>query len=255
MARPGAADRAAVAVAVAVGSTGGGSGRGGTMGGGSSGAGGTGVNTLPFSFFIGADVTDQEPQPIATRGNLVTTMKSHGFNYIRLRTFVDPKASDGYDKNNGYDDIAHTVDFGKQIKDAGMGLLVDFHYSDNWADPGKQCVPVPWYGYTTIATLSTAAARLHEGRDPEAGRGRRAPRHGADRKRDHARHADSPLRQRRPADLGDESRRDGQHLELDQPRHAAEGGRRGGQGGRPDNPDRAAHRSRQRSRRPAATSS
>jgi arabinogalactan endo-1,4-beta-galactosidase len=82
-------------------------------------------------------------------------MKAHGFNYIRLRTFVDPKASDGYDKQNGYDDIVHTVDFGKQIKDAGMGLLVDFHYSDNWADPGKQCVPVPWYGATTIAELST----------------------------------------------------------------------------------------------------
>ncbi len=142
------------------GSTGGASARGGTTGGGgSTGSGGTGLNTLPFSFFIGADVTDQEPQPVATRGNLLTTMKSHGFNYIRLRTFVDPKASDGYDKNNGYDDITHTVDFGKQIKDAGMGLMVDFHYSDNWADPGKQCVPVPWYGYTTIATLSTA---LHD---------------------------------------------------------------------------------------------
>jgi arabinogalactan endo-1,4-beta-galactosidase len=142
------------------GSAGGTPGRGGTTGGagngGTTGTGGGGVNTLPFSFFIGADVTDQEPQPVATRGNLLTTMKSHGFNYIRLRTFVDPKASDGYDKNNGYDDITHTVDFGKQIKDAGMGLLVDFHYSDNWADPGKQCVPVPWYGYTTIATLSTA---------------------------------------------------------------------------------------------------
>jgi arabinogalactan endo-1,4-beta-galactosidase len=132
-------------------------GRGGTTGSAGSGAGttGTGVNTLPFSFFIGADVTDQEPRPVATRANLLTIMKQHGFNYIRLRTFVDPKASDGYDKTNGYDDIAHTVDFGKQIKDAGMGLLVDFHYSDNWADPGKQCVPVPWYGATTIAELST----------------------------------------------------------------------------------------------------
>jgi arabinogalactan endo-1,4-beta-galactosidase len=131
-------------------------GRGGTGGGsaGTTGAGG-GTFNLPFSFFIGADVTDQEPQPVATRGNLLTIMKSHGFNFIRLRTFVDPRASDGYDKNNGYDDITHTVDFGRQIKDAGMGLSVDFHYSDNWADPGKQCVPVPWYGATTIAELST----------------------------------------------------------------------------------------------------
>jgi len=48
------------------------------------------------------------------------------------------------------------VDFGKQIKDAGMGLLVDFHYSDNWADPGKQCVPVAWQNFTTIAEMATA---------------------------------------------------------------------------------------------------
>jgi arabinogalactan endo-1,4-beta-galactosidase len=83
-------------------------------------------------------------------------MKSHGFNFVRLRTFVDPKAADGYDKTNGFDDITHTVAFGKQVKDAGMGLLVDFHYSDNWADPGKQCVPVAWQTYKTIADIATA---------------------------------------------------------------------------------------------------
>ena len=83
-------------------------------------------------------------------------MKAHGFNYVRLRTFVDPKAADGYDKTNGFDDITHTVAFGKQVKDAGLGLLVDFHYSDNWADPGKQCVPVAWQTYTTISDLATA---------------------------------------------------------------------------------------------------
>jgi arabinogalactan endo-1,4-beta-galactosidase len=116
----------------------------------------SGGATLTASYYIGADVSDQETQPVATRANLLTFMKAHGFNYVRLRTFVDPTAADGYDKTNGYDDIAHTVAFGKQVKDAGMGLVVDFHYSDNWADPGKQCVPVPWQGYTTIADLATA---------------------------------------------------------------------------------------------------
>ena len=86
-------------------------------------------------------------------------MKTNGFNFVRLRTFVDPKASDGYDKTSGYDDITHTVAFGKLVKDAGMGLLIDFHMSDNWADPGKQCMPVAWQGYTNIADLSTA---LHD---------------------------------------------------------------------------------------------
>jgi arabinogalactan endo-1,4-beta-galactosidase len=108
---------------------------------------------------MGADVTDQEPQPEATRANLLTILKQYGFNSIRLRTFVDPKAADGYDKQNGYADIAHTVAFGKQIVDAGMALLVDFHYSDNWADPGKQCVPIAWQAFTTIDQMATA---LHD---------------------------------------------------------------------------------------------
>ena len=123
---------------------------------GNAGAGGGGSSTLPFSYYIGADITNIETQSDASRANLLTLMKAHGFNYVRLRTFVDPKAADGYDKTNGYDDIAHTVAFGKQVKDAGMGLLVDFHYSDNWADPGKQCVPVAWQGFTTIAQMATA---------------------------------------------------------------------------------------------------
>jgi len=122
---------------------------------GAGGAAGAGGNTLP-SFFFGADITDQEPAPAAAISNLLTQMKAHGFNFVRLRTFVDPKAADGYDKTNGFDDIIHTVAFGKIVKDAGMGLLIDFHMSDNWADPGKQCVPVAWQTLTTIADLSAA---------------------------------------------------------------------------------------------------
>jgi len=134
------------------GGTAGAAGRGGA--GGTTGSGGT--SNLPFSYYIGADITSVETQADTSRASLLTLMKMHGFNYVRLRTFVDPKAADGYDKMNGYDDITHTVAFGKQVKDAGMGLLVDFHYSDNWADPGKQCVPVAWQTYTTIADLATA---------------------------------------------------------------------------------------------------
>ena len=140
--------------------TGGVTGTGGAAGtkgtGGATGTGG--ASTLP-SYFFGADVTDQEPAGATAINNLLTSMKANGFNFVRLRTFVDPKASDGYDQTNGYDDITHTVAFGKLVKDAGMGLLVDFHMSDNWADPGKQCVPVAWQGYSNITDLSTA---LHD---------------------------------------------------------------------------------------------
>lgn len=108
------------------------------------------------TFLLGADVTDQEPAPEATRAKLLELLKSHGFNAVRLRTFVDPKARDGYDKTNGYGDIAHTMAFAKQIKAADMSFLLDFHYSDNWADPGKQCVPIRWQNFTTITELATA---------------------------------------------------------------------------------------------------
>jgi arabinogalactan endo-1,4-beta-galactosidase len=54
----------------------------------------------------------------------LNALKARGFNFIRLRTFVDPKAADGYDKTNGYADITHTVEFGKQIKDAAPGMLI-----------------------------------------------------------------------------------------------------------------------------------
>jgi arabinogalactan endo-1,4-beta-galactosidase len=138
------------------GGSGGTSGTGGAAG--ARGTGGAGTGTLP-SYFLGADVTDQEPAGATAINNLLTSMKANGFNFVRLRTFVDPKASDGYDRTSGYDDITHTVAFGKLVKDAGMGLLVDFHMSDNWADPGKQCMPVAWQGYTNIADLSTA---LHD---------------------------------------------------------------------------------------------
>jgi len=124
------------------------------------GAGSSGASGAPPApgptFMLGADITDQEPAPEATRARLLETLKQHGFNAIRLRTFVDPKARDGYDKQDGYGDLAHTITFGKQIKSAGMQLLIDFHYSDNWADPGKQCVPVAWQTHATIAQLAAA---------------------------------------------------------------------------------------------------
>jgi arabinogalactan endo-1,4-beta-galactosidase len=105
------------------------------------------------SFFIGADITgvqaDEARGTTYSDGQtkeIIRLLKDHGFNYVRLRTFVDPRAADGYDKTQGYADIAHTLTFGQRIKAAGMGFLLDFHYSDNWADPGKQCVPIAWQG-------------------------------------------------------------------------------------------------------------
>jgi arabinogalactan endo-1,4-beta-galactosidase len=121
----------------------------------------------PFtaSYHIGADITWVQHDEfygatyVDTDGvakDILVLLKNHGFNSIRLRTFVDPRAADGYDKVDGFGDLAHTVTMGQRIKQAGMGFYLAVHYSDNWADPGKQCVPVAWQGLTTIAALATA---------------------------------------------------------------------------------------------------
>ena len=71
-------------------------------------------------------------------------MKSHGFNYIRLRLFNDPATDSGYSPKKGFCDLQQTKQMAKRVKAAGMNFLLDFHYSDYWADPGKQYKPAAW---------------------------------------------------------------------------------------------------------------
>jgi beta-galactosidase len=74
----------------------------------------------------------------------IAILKDHGFNYVRLRIFNNPAADSGYSPGKGFCDLAHTMAMAKRVKAAGMKLLLDFHYSDYWADPGKQFKPAAW---------------------------------------------------------------------------------------------------------------
>lgn len=76
----------------------------------------------------------------------VRILKDHGFNYVRLRIFNEPARDSGYSPKKGFCDLTHTKQMAKRVKDAGMKLLLDFHYSDYWADPGKQYKPAAWKG-------------------------------------------------------------------------------------------------------------
>ncbi len=76
-------------------------------------------------------------------------MKSLGMNTIRLRVWVNPSAA----YNNKADVLAKAM----RAKNLGMRLLIDFHYSDNWADPGKQTKPAAWTNLD-FAGLKTAIA-------------------------------------------------------------------------------------------------
>jgi arabinogalactan endo-1,4-beta-galactosidase len=71
--------------------------------------------------------------------------KSEGLNAMRVRLFVHPDQYTGSDKDaNACQDLEYVKALGKQIKDAGFQLMLDFHYSDTWADPAKQWTPEAW---------------------------------------------------------------------------------------------------------------
>lgn len=81
-----------------------------------------------------------------TPGDAIEILKAHGFNYVRLRLFVDPANPKGYSPDKGFCDLNHTLAMAKRIKAAGMKFLLDFHYSDYWADPQQQNEPKAWLG-------------------------------------------------------------------------------------------------------------
>jgi arabinogalactan endo-1,4-beta-galactosidase len=74
------------------------------------------------------------------RRRAVQILADVGMNRGRLKVWINPA--------DGYNDAAHVVATAQRIKAAGMQLLVDFHYSDRWADPGAQTVPAAWAGFT-----------------------------------------------------------------------------------------------------------
>jgi arabinogalactan endo-1,4-beta-galactosidase len=74
----------------------------------------------------------------------IELLKRHGFNYIRLRIFVHPENPRGYSPGVGFCGLDSTLSMARRVKAAGMGLLLDFHYSDYWADPQQQNKPLAW---------------------------------------------------------------------------------------------------------------
>ncbi len=91
-------------------------------------------------FFEGGGRFFEEGQQV----DAVELLKNHGFNYIRLRIFVNPENEKGYSPGLGFCGLDSTLSMARRIKDAGMGFLLDFHYSDYWADPQQQNKPLAW---------------------------------------------------------------------------------------------------------------
>ena len=113
------------------------------------------VENLPEDFIFGMDascVPALEASGVkyydfsGNETDVYQVLADNGINYIRVRIWNDPFNSDGKGYGGGNCDIANAVAIGKRATASGMKLLVNFHYSDFWADPGKQMVPKAWKG-------------------------------------------------------------------------------------------------------------
>jgi len=131
-----------------------------------------GQTTRTEPFVLGADISwipQREADGVRYAHNgqvrdILDILKEHRFNYIRLRLFVDPTRVVPEDSINGltgawraspysragYCGLDSTIKFAQRVKSAGFKILLNFHYSDTWADPGKQYKPVSWRNLTTI---------------------------------------------------------------------------------------------------------
>ncbi|OXS77825.1 glycosyl hydrolase 53 family protein [Domibacillus enclensis] len=76
------------------------------------------------------------------------TLKQSGVNYVRIRVWNDPYDASGNGYGGGNNDLETAIKMGKRATDHGMKVLVDFHYSDFWADPAKQKAPKAWASFS-----------------------------------------------------------------------------------------------------------
>ncbi|WP_328477273.1 arabinogalactan endo-1,4-beta-galactosidase [Actinoplanes sp. NBC_00393] len=97
---------------------------------------GADISTLPRALELGAKFYDARGK----RDNPYDILRKAGANYARLRIWNDP--------TSGYSNKAHVLRQARAIKASGLRLLIDFHYSDTWADPGKQFIPAAWEGHS-----------------------------------------------------------------------------------------------------------
>lgn len=111
------------------------------------------VENLPDDFILGCDVSSviaQEKSGVVyyndkgKEQDLLLTLAENGVNTIRIRVWNDPYDANGKGYGGGNNDVDTAIEIGKRAAKYGMGCIIDFHYSDFWADPNKQMAPKAW---------------------------------------------------------------------------------------------------------------
>ena len=99
---------------------------------------------------------DENGNPIP---DLITYVRDKGWNLVRLRLFLDP--SQDSDPST-LQDYAYTLALARRVKEANMQLMLDFHYSDTWADPSTQRIPAIWTDHSAAALAAQLYRYSHD---------------------------------------------------------------------------------------------
>ena len=114
------------------------------------------VEDLPEGFYTGMDISSLLSLEAGgtkfydfsgKEADLLKVIADNGVNLARVRIWNDPFDADGNGYGGGNCDINTAVEIGKRATKYGVKLLANFHYSDFWADPGRQTAPKAWAKY------------------------------------------------------------------------------------------------------------
>ncbi|MFM2480845.1 arabinogalactan endo-beta-1,4-galactanase [Celerinatantimonas sp. YJH-8] len=142
------------------------------------------IPNLPADFIKGADISilpdvEQHGGKFYNRQGVeqdpLLILKNNGINYVRIRLWNDPQDAKGNPYGGGNNDLKTDLALAKRAHALGLKLLLDFHYSDFWTDPGKQFKPKAWkdldYQQLTARlgqyTQQTVAAFVKAGVSPD----------------------------------------------------------------------------------------
>ena len=116
---------------------------------------------LSSDFIMGMDISsmiselesgvvyrDYEENKLETLDDICKFLADQGINHLRIRVWNNPYDADGNGYGGGNNDVEKAKQFADACRKAGIKMLVDFHCSDLWTDPGKQQAPKAWKGYT-----------------------------------------------------------------------------------------------------------
>ena len=128
---------------------------------------------LSSDFIMGMDISsmiselesgvvyrDYEGNELKTLDDICNFLADQGINHIRIRVWNNPYDTNGNGYGGGNNDVKKAKQFADACRNAGIKMLVDFHCSDLWTDPGKQQAPKAWKGYTVEQKAEALTAFL-----------------------------------------------------------------------------------------------